>query len=69
VLKQSRRFDVNEGDMVTVLGCLKPILEMSVTMNPNLEKGGGEPVELHSNYDLDMDLDNNDQVPQPESQW
>lgn len=46
VLKQSRLFDVAEEDTLTVLGCLKYMLEMSVSMRP--EKGGGEPVELHS---------------------
>ena len=29
VLKQSRRFEVTEGEMLTVLGCLKYMLEMS----------------------------------------
>jgi hypothetical protein len=36
--------------MLTVLGCLKYILEMSASMSPNvrLEKNGGELVEDHS---------------------
>jgi hypothetical protein len=64
VLKQSRRFEVTEGDMLTVLGRLKFMLEMSVSISPNvtLEKGGGESVEDH---DSDMDIDNKDYVPQP----
>lgn len=64
VLKQSRRFEVTEGDMLTVLGRLKYMLEMPVSISPNVtpEKGGGESVEDH---DSDMDIDNKDYVPQP----
>ena len=38
VLKQSRQFDVTQGDLPTVLGCLQHILEMAMSMTP--EKGG-----------------------------
>ena len=35
VLQQSRRFEVTEGETLTVLGCLKYMLEMSVSMSPD----------------------------------
>jgi hypothetical protein len=53
MLKQSKDFDVNDGEDLTVLGCLKYMLEMS---SPNVtpEKAGGE---VHSDYDSDMGID------------
>jgi hypothetical protein len=70
VLKQSRRFDVTQGDMRTVLGCLKYILEMSASMSPNLthEQDGDEPVEDHSDGESEMDLDDNGYVTPPDSE-
>ena len=64
VFTQSRRFKIIQGEMLTVLGCLKYILEMSASMSPNvrLEKNGGEPVEDHSDCESDMDIDDNDYV-------
>jgi len=39
----SRRFDVLQGDLLVVLGCLEYILEKTANMSPTLtpEKGGG----------------------------
>jgi hypothetical protein len=53
VLMQSRRFDITKGDTLTVLGCLKHVLEMSVG-NVTPKKDGGEPVE---DDESDMDID------------
>ena len=41
-IKRSKQFDVMKGDLSTVLGCLKYILEtaMSMTLTSTLEKGG-----------------------------
>jgi len=41
VLKQSRQFDIMRGGLSTVLGCLKYILEIAMSMTPTstLEKG------------------------------
>jgi hypothetical protein len=70
VLKQSRRFEVTQGDMRTVLGCLKYILEMSASMSPNLtpesEQDGDEPVEDHSDGESEMDIDDSGYVTPPE---
>jgi len=71
VLKQSRRFEITQGDILTVLGCLKYILEISVSMSPNinatLEKNSGEPVEDHSDSESDIDIDDNNYArPLPE---
>lgn len=59
VLKQSRRFEVLEGEITTVLGCLKYLTEKSASISPSAtpEKDGdeldgdhydGERVEDHS---------------------
>lgn len=63
-LKQSRRFELTQGDMLTVLGCLKYILERSASMSPNVtpEKDGGEQAEDQSDGESDMDLDSNEYV-------
>lgn len=55
VLKQSRRFEVSQGEIRTVLGCLKYVLETSASMSSNTtletRRDGGEPdqVEDHGN--------------------
>ena len=56
-----RRFEVTQGDMLTILGCLKYILEMSANMSPKVtpEKNSGESVEDHGNCESDMDIDDN----------
>jgi hypothetical protein len=68
VLKQSRRFEVTDGDIRTVLGCLKYILEMSASMSPNStpEQDGDEAVEDHSDGEPEMDIDDNGYVTPPE---
>ena len=59
LLKQSRRFEITEGDVLAVLGCLKYVLETSANMGPNStpERDGGEPVEDHGDYEPDLDND------------
>ncbi len=67
VLQQSRSFDVNAGEMLTVLGCLRYMLEMSASMSPNVtpEKVGDEDhSNLDSYNDSDMDIDNSDSPPE-----
>jgi hypothetical protein len=58
VLKESRHFEVTRGDTLTVLGCLKYMLEMSDRMSPNVtaENDGGELVEGHCDYESDMEI-------------
>ena len=46
VLKHSRPIDVTQGDLLTVLGCLKYLLEMSVSVT--LKINGDGPVEDHN---------------------
>ncbi len=53
---QSRRFDITKGDTLTVLGCLKHVLEMSVSNVTPKKDGGVEPAE--DDYESDMDVDN-----------
>jgi hypothetical protein len=67
VLKQSRHFEITQGDTLTVLGCLKYILEMSASMSLNVtpKKNGGEPVDDHSDCESDMDIDDNNYVSPP----
>jgi hypothetical protein len=60
VLKLSRQFDVMQGDLPTVLGCLQYILEMAMSMTPNLtpEKGGSKKSdELEADADPPIDVD------------
>jgi len=49
VLKQSRRFEVLEGEITTVLGCLKYLIETSASISPSAtpEKDGDELVGDH----------------------
>ncbi len=69
-LKQSRRFEVTQGEIQIVLGCLKYLLETSASMSPNVtpEKDGGEPMEDRSDgeSDAEMDVDDNGYVTPPE---
>jgi hypothetical protein len=62
VLKRSKYFEVKGGDMQTVLGCLKYLLETSASMSPNVrpERDGGEPVGDQSDGESDMDVDDTD---------
>jgi hypothetical protein len=60
VLKQSRLFNVMDGDLLTVLGCLQYILEMAMSMSPNLtsEKGALKKSDgLEADGDDPIDLD------------
>jgi hypothetical protein len=63
VLKQSKTFDVNNGEILTILGSLKYVLEMSGDISPNVtpEKAG----DVHSgDYDPDVDIDNVESLPE-----
>jgi len=66
VLKLSRRFDVLQGDLRVVLGCLEYVLEKTANVNPNLtqERNGGRQSGVDETADVDADdpilLDDND---------
>lgn len=66
VLKLSRQFDVMQGDLPTVLGCLQYILEMTMSMTPNStpEKGRSKKSdELEADADPPIDVDDNPLFP------
>ena len=56
ILQRSKYFDINNGEIQVVLGCLKYMLEMSRSMSPNVtpEKVGVEDL---GDYDSDIDID------------
>jgi hypothetical protein len=56
-LRRSREFDITAGDMVTVLGCLRYLLETSANMSPNSmpEKAGGFSGGVDGNPTLILD--------------
>jgi hypothetical protein len=66
-LKQSKIFDIIDGDKLTILGCLKYMLKMSADMSPNVTPkmdldgpaGGGN----HGDYDSALDIDDSDAPP------
>jgi len=66
VLKLSRRFDVLQGDLRVVLGCLEYVLEKTANMSPNLtpERNGGRQGGVDETVDADADdpilLDDNE---------
>lgn len=66
-LKQSKIFDVTDGDKLTILGCLKYMLEMSADMSPNvtpeMDLDGPAGGENHGDYDPALDIDNSDAPP------
>ena len=57
VLKLSKRFDILEGSLKVVLGCLEYVLEKAANMSPNLtpEKGGGRQDGVDKTADADGD--------------
>lgn len=65
VLKKSRTFDVKLGNLSIVLGCLQYILEMAMSMSPNLtperdalnelEADGDDPIDLYDSPHLHSD--------------
>lgn len=59
VLKQSRRFGILEGDLETILGCIKYLLEASANMSPNItpERGGDVWAEDSTKGDSDIDIE------------
>lgn len=66
VLKLSRQFDVMQGDLPTVLGCLQYILEMTMSMTPNStpEKGRSKKSdEFEADADPPIDVDDNPLFP------
>lgn len=64
VLKRSKQFDitVGPGDLATVLGCLKYLLEKSASMTPNLsrERNSEHPMDVDGGEDPAIDLDDNE---------
>jgi hypothetical protein len=48
ILRQSKLFNVLDGDLSTVLGCLQYILETAMSMSPNLTPGtdADDPIDL-----------------------
>jgi hypothetical protein len=65
-LKQSKRFDVVDGDITTVLGCLKYLLQTSASMRPNVTPDGGQTLGGNVDSDSEMDLDDNPYVTRDE---
>ncbi|KIL58496.1 hypothetical protein M378DRAFT_86420 [Amanita muscaria Koide BX008] len=62
VLKQSRQFNVMKGDLSTVLGCLRYILAMEMSMTAYLtpeKEGLDKSDELEADADDPIDLDDN----------
>ncbi|KAF8808660.1 hypothetical protein BYT27DRAFT_7188627 [Phlegmacium glaucopus] len=60
VLKQSKQFDIMRGDLPTVLGCLKYILEIAIFMTPTSTPEKGMLMtsdELEADADDPIDLD------------
>ena len=57
VLKLSKRFDVLQGGLKVVLGCLEYVLEKTASMSPTLspERGGGRPAGVDETADADGD--------------
>jgi len=74
VLKLSKRFDVLQGDLKVVLGCLEYVLEMTANMSPTLtpEKGGGRQDGVDETADADGDdqflLSDHDYLHPPEDE-
>ncbi|KAM6501087.1 hypothetical protein JOM56_004101 [Amanita muscaria] len=64
VLKRSKQFNImeNPGDLVTVLGCLKYLLEKSASITPNLipKRNGGHALDGDGDEDPAFDLDDNE---------
>ena len=65
VLKQSRLFNVMDGDLSTVLGCLRYILETAMSMSQNLTKSD----ELEADGDDPIDLDDSPYLHSDDEQW
>jgi hypothetical protein len=71
VVKQSRRFELAQGEIQTILGCLKYILEKSASMSPNSspesQRDGGEMDQMvDSGSDAEMDIDGSGYISPPE---
>ncbi|KIL68359.1 hypothetical protein M378DRAFT_196346 [Amanita muscaria Koide BX008] len=64
VLKRSKQFNIMEHpeDLVTVLGCLKYLLEKSASITPNLipKRNGGHALDGDGDEDPAFDLDDNE---------
>lgn len=71
IVKLSRCFDLEVGDMMKILGSLRHILELTVKMSPNVtsEKNAqavGDGEDLSDNTNDEIDLDDNKYTTPPE---
>jgi len=57
VFKKSRQFEIDSGELGTILGCLKYMLGMPATMSPNATpEVGEEEAEVHPDLPMAIDV-------------
>lgn len=66
VLKQSKQLDIMQGDLLTMLGCLKYILEFAISMTPTSKNTSDE---LDADADDVIDLDDSPSLQHNDEEW